>query len=117
MKVTDVQLVDLAVGPNWEVRYNALHNLAPADVPLVEGISSEDVWMLFSQDLVQIYHRGTRELIDVGWYPDHNPDGLFRLIALDPTTGENNYDWQNPRLEFETRDLSHLLYQISTLTR
>ena len=32
--------------------------------------------------------------IDLGWYPDGDPDGSYRLVAI------LNDDWENPPVQF-----------------
>lgn len=41
--------------------------------------------------------------IDLGWYPDREPTGNFRLVAL------LNDNWQSPLLEFSSRSKQEII--------
>jgi len=83
---------------------------------------NDNVWALyFIQDLLHFKHREDGRLLDVGWYPDSEPNGAYRMVLLTPLSETNDdgswrYDWRNPILEFKTRSLNELKSQIERLT-
>ena len=59
----------------------------------LRGLRLEDL----SEDLIQL--RSGRFIIDVGWYPEANPRGIFVCKIV------KDEDWQLPMYEFSTNDL------------
>lgn len=53
------------------------------------------------EDLIQIeYENGY--LIDLGWYPEYNPNGKFIVQVI------KNYDWEKPIYKEQGRDKKQL---------
>lgn len=53
------------------------------------------------EDLIQIeYENGY--LIDLGWYPEYNPNGKFIVQVI------KNYDWEKPIYKEQSRDKKKL---------
>lgn len=96
-------LQPLRIPPGWEFVLNKLENLEP------ETLTKDDRRWLFSfvEDILYLYSKPKQKRnkktieqtigIDLGWYPDGQPDGHFRLIAI-----LDNH-WENPLLEFTSR--------------
>jgi len=55
----------------------------------------------FKQDLLQIVFND-RYLVDVGWYPDFNEQGHFRLVVI------QGIDWDNPLMKETCRNYYEL---------
>ncbi len=112
MRKLSFEIVDIEVGPGWKLTYNTLFNLDPESNDLTpEELEHYSLGML-TQDLVQI--ESNFGLIDVGWYPDSELDGCFRLRVL-KKEGES-FDWQNPISSFETRSLEELIDEMLRIT-
>lgn len=60
----------------------------------------EQKWY-FKEDLIQIEFNN-KYLIDIGWYPELNPDGFFLISVI------KNYDWDNPSFEKKCKDIETL---------
>lgn len=60
----------------------------------------------FTEDILQITHRHKDIIIDLGWYPDMDPKGNFRLVLI------KDKDWQNPIETFETRGVEEVRNKI-----
>lgn len=71
------------------------------DFDIDENIPFEDQWYMYKEDILQIRY-GDRFILDVGWYPESNPEGHFAVRAI----LEN--DWMNPISKIECRTLSEL---------
>ena len=56
---------------------------------------------LLKEDLIQVSYINNY-ILDLGWYPEFDTNGLFRLVIID------NHDWGNPIIKKECRDLSVL---------
>ena len=52
------------------------------------------LWEL-RQDLIQVEYKNRNLIIDVGWYPDFNPEGQFVIQVI------KNQDWEQPVLRRE----------------
>lgn len=113
MRKLSFDIVDIEVGPGWKVTYNTLFNLDPESNDLTQEEFEHYSLGMFTQNLVQI--ESDWGLIDVGWYPDSDLEGSFRLRAL-KRLGES-YDWQTPIKWFETRSLMGVWEKIMSLTK
>jgi hypothetical protein len=122
MHVNQIQKVSLPESHVWEITYDELYNIAPEDVPNIEGVMDQSViWhQFFSQDLLQMKNSAKGLFIDVGWYPHADPTGFFRLLMLkySPSSlGEEHesYHWDEPIEDFQTRNLLDLARKIESL--
>ena len=61
-------LLRLRVPTGWRVNYNDFREIAPAGDR--DGLK---------EDLFQAYHANTNRLLDLGWYPNGDPSGGFRI--------------------------------------
>src|SRR4051794_4520915 len=75
--------VRLTLTSGWEVKHNRLMDVEPADADDIVH-PQVDVWELFfGQDLFWAVHQANKRLIDVGWYPDADRNGQYRLIVAE----------------------------------
>ena len=75
--------------------WNKLESLEPEDCK-----EDDAAWQFtFVQDILYMRKRSGDQMVhlDLGWYPDGDPDGAYRLVAI------LNDDWENPILEFMSR--------------
>lgn len=79
--------------------------IAYNDFDIDEKIPFQDQKYSFKEDILQIEF-GDHFLLDVGWYPEMNPEGYFVVYAI------QDYDWQNPLYEEECRTLQELKHTI-----
>lgn len=96
-------LQPLRIPPGWTFVFNKLQDLEP------DSIERQDkIWLFaFTQDIMYLYavvrkkrdHQVEEQKIsiDLGWYPDGEPDGQFRMQAL------LNDNWEAPLMEFASR--------------
>ncbi len=66
-----------------------------AEIPLEEQIFS------LQEDMIQIAF-GDRFTLDVGWYPEMNPEGQFSVVAI------IDEDWENLLSKINCRTLAEL---------
>lgn len=64
-------------------------------------ISFDKQVFLFKEDLFQVTY-GDKYLIDVGWYPEIEKNGLFQIVIV------KNYDWDNPFFFKKTKNFKEL---------
>lgn len=93
-------LQPLAPPAPWRVTSHSLRALEPGTLAV-----SDEWWGWFTEDLLQLAHPAGVTL-DVGWFPDGDPTGTFRLTVVRGT------DWAHPLHTSETRSLSGLLAEI-----
>ncbi len=96
-------LQPLRIPSGWTIMINKLEDIEP------EELSPEDkIWLYaYTEDILYMYTNMSRKknkeletqtlVIDLGWYPDSDPKGTFRLLAI------LNDNWENPLLEFSSR--------------
>jgi hypothetical protein len=96
MNHDDIPLVPLRVPGSWLIQHNQLREVDPETVAANDPRAE-----LLLEDLLQASRDDL--LIDVGWYPDGNPSGRYRLLVL------ADLDWHRPLVERETRNLRELV--------
>lgn len=94
-------LQPLRIQSGWSFLYNKLTDLEP------DSISEDDPAWLFTlvQDILYMRKENRKQTvaIDLGWYPDGDPHGTYRLVAV------LNDDFQNPILEFTSRSTQEIV--------
>lgn len=107
--ITYLNLQPLRIPPNWTMKLNKLEDIDP------ETLSPEDeTWLFaFNEDIIYLESKITRErnnqteeqklTVDLGWYPDGEPDGNFLLQAV------LNEDWLDPLMKFSSRNKDEIV--------
>jgi len=100
-----IKLQPLRIPSSWEIEYNSFSELDP------ENIRKEDkrTWVNFTEDLLQTKHKRYNVLIDLGWYPEADPEGCFGIDVI------KDMDWENPLETFESRSKSEVVDKIEEL--
>lgn len=118
-----LQLATIRIGSGWQIAYHRLLRLSPDRAEEVDtNVPGVSIWHLhFNEDLLQIINPDRGLLVDVGWYPDSDPAGAFRLVIVRRRTGSEDparppYDWRNPLFEFRTRSVENLVAEIEKHT-
>lgn len=104
-----LSLQPLRIPPNWTIKLNKLKDIDP------ETLAPEDEnWLFaFNEDIIymesQITRKRDRQIeeqklgIDLGWYPDGEPEGSFLLQAV------LNEDWVDPLIKFSSRSKDEIV--------
>lgn len=104
-----LNLQPLRIPANWTIKLNKLTDIDP------ETLAPEDEnWLFaFNEDIIymesQISRKRDRQLeeqklgIDLGWYPDGEPEGSFLLQAV------LNEDWVDPLMKFSSRSKDEIV--------
>lgn len=124
MHINDLERATIEARRGWEVTYHELYNLSPEVANAIEGCPDGfSIWHShFSQDLLQMKNGEKGLLLDVGWYPHSDPSGSFGLALIgftpaDEPGQEEEYHWDRPLLEYQSRDLASLLDKISQIVK
>ncbi|MBR4083771.1 MAG: hypothetical protein IKK33_05760 [Lachnospiraceae bacterium] len=102
-------LQPLRIPPGWTIVINKLENIEPEELDV-----DDERWLgAFTEDILYMHTKQKRKrnkqieeqtlAIDLGWYPDSEPTGNFRLVAL------LNDNWQSPLLEFSSRSKQEII--------
>ena len=102
-------LQPLRIPANWTILQHKLMNIEPEKLN-----KNDDKWLtMFVEDILQIERHLKRKInkkveqqkliIDLGWYPDSEPSGNFRLVAI------LNNNWEFPLLQFTSRSKKEIL--------
>ncbi|MDI5789549.1 hypothetical protein PO124_17220 [Bacillus licheniformis] len=62
----------LRIPQGWTVSYNKLIDIDPDQLE-----EDSDDWFNFTSSLLQLEHKESRLILDVGWYVDIEPSGTF----------------------------------------
>ncbi len=97
------QLKPFRLAPHWKIMWNKLEDIEPAEVS-----PNDEAWLFtFVEDMTYIVTESIQKengktmkrtlAVDLGWYPEGNPKGCYKLVAI----LDNN--WNQPILEMKTR--------------
>lgn len=104
-----LSLQPLRIPPNWTMKLNKLSDIDP------QSLAPEDrTWLFaFNEDIISMESVITRRqnkqieeqklIIDLGWYPDGEPEGSFLLQAV------LNEDWVDPLMKFSSRSKDEIV--------
>jgi hypothetical protein len=121
MHVDEVNKVDVRPGPGWSVVHNMLYRLPPELASSVEGLPKGfTAWNLyFLEDLLHVVNPEKGRILDVGWFPDSDPSGSFRLVLIKywPATRFDDAVclWDEPIVDISTRSVETLVAEINKL--
>ena len=94
--------MNVPIGSGWKIIWNWMPDIDPS------LLSSDDKrWLQFTEDLLYIQSADGRYMIDVGWYPEMNPSGIFGLYVI-----ENN-DWANPVESVSDRNMEKIIARVT----
>ena len=93
---------------DWVVRWNEFYAIDPATASSISGFRNDGgytVWdCYFSGDLAQVENCRAGRMIDLGWEPQKDPNGMYVARLLKEVVGEPGiYDWDHPLEAIETR--------------
>ena len=109
INIEDIPLQPLRISEGWTVKHNRFYELEPKGELKIAGVTNDDGWLLFDQDLLQMEHSKRKVFLDLGWYPDEDPNGRFRVALI------RDDDWENPLLRYETKDKTEIVEVINNI--
>ena len=71
----ELELVPLSVSMGWKVDANHFYQINIDEL-------EEGKWYPFVEDILMMTNENYRLTIDLGWYPEGEEDGCFRLLLL-----------------------------------
>ncbi len=111
LHVDDLALQPLRIPAGWTVSQHEFFELSPGEDVQVEGVLGGSAWELFVEDMLQISHAKHEYTLDLGWYPDSDPGGQFRVRLI------HRQDWEHPHMLFESTDRDAAVAAIETALR
>ena len=107
--ITYLNLQPLRIPPHWTMELNKLEEIDPETLP-----PEDNNWLFaFNEDILYMYSEINRKRneqtevqklgIDLGWYPDGDPEGNFVLQAV------LNDDWNDPLMKFSSRSKDEIV--------
>lgn len=118
VKTPGLEKASIKTSGAWKILHHRFFQVSPEDADKMEiEEKGWTVWNLcFLEDLLQVVNSSAGLLLDVGWYPDSDPSGTYRLqlvrVHEEGKEGHASYDWHNPVVDFRTRCLDELLAEI-----
>lgn len=101
-----IKLQPLRISTGWNISYNKFLEVEPNDLK-----EDNDIWMHFTQDILQIKYtfKKINLMIDLGWYPETEFNGTFRLEVI------KDKEWDNPLETFESRSKKEIVEKIEKI--
>lgn len=78
------------------------------DFDIDEDIAFQKQENSYKEDILQIEF-GSRYILDVGWYPEANPEGYFWVRGIE------DCNWQEPLISIQCRSLHQLKEEIEKI--
>ncbi|WP_165250579.1 hypothetical protein [Paludisphaera soli] len=106
-------LQPLRIPTGWEIQWNMF-------LDTESGFEADDHASIgFGEDLLQLVHGRNSVLIDLGWYPDGDPHGTFRLLAIrkSPDDTKMSVSWANPLKMLESRSKAEIVQAVEDWLR
>lgn len=93
-------LQPLRIPSGWQIAYNQFFDVEPDSA--TEACSES--WWHFNEDMLQLTNVQRGLLLDLGWYPEHQPDECFRLVLIQFTSNEDDMiaAWNHPFAAYES---------------
>jgi len=125
----------LQIPSGWLVAQNHFMDVAPA-----ETLEGDRLDFPFVEDILQLRNDHLRMTLDLGWYPDGDPNGSFRLLLIQWDAPPNHSDmpkrsittkrngieytyalqpvllgdaWSDPLVDFSSTDQNEVVAQIN----
>ena len=97
-------LQPLRIPTGWKIAYNGFLEIEPTSLA-----ENDIVWIHFNQDMLQLKFERRELLVDLGWYPDADINGTFRLVVIKHT------EWEDPLEVFESRSKKEIVEKIEII--
>lgn len=94
----------LLVPAGWFVAYNTFIDIDPKNLNV-----DDERWISFTQDLLQLRHKRSNILLDLGWYPDGDSNGAYKIELI------KDDDWMNPIKSFNSNSKDEIVKMIELL--
>lgn len=100
------KLQPLRIPAGWEVVFNKFLEIDIEDCP-----ADNEIWIDFTEDITYLRRKSRKYNIgiDLGWYPDTDPQGAFHIMVI---LDEN---WEKPVMEYVTRNRKEVVKTIEDL--
>lgn len=109
----DFELQPLRIPGGWTVMWNEF-----LDVDITQFPPDEALWSNCTEDMFYIVKNSNSKssdtpeyAIDLGWYPEMEPDGAYILLVI------KNGDWDNPKERFRSQNKDEVAKKIEEFLR
>ena len=99
----DLQKFNIPKPIVWTVLYNNFFDIDP------QNIENDVLWNNFTKNLLQIKSQYKDLLLDLGWYPEMNPNGNYCIKLI-----ENN-NWEKPLLNIKSQNKNEIVKNIENI--
>ncbi|MCA0755646.1 hypothetical protein KP806_11325 [Paenibacillus sp. N4] len=96
------QIVSLKLTSDWVVKWNHFYEINTNEF-IDESFPCQ---MDLIEDIVYFINQSRNRMLDLGWYPEGNPKGKYRLVLIEMDEEEDKQieNWNNPLITFTSRD-------------
>jgi hypothetical protein len=97
-------LQPLNIPANWIITYNNFFDIDPLKLK-----HNDILWDNFIEDLLQLKNEHKNILLDLGWYPEMNPNGNYCMKLIQ----DNN--WEEPLMNINNKDKNKIIKIIENI--
>jgi hypothetical protein len=94
----------LMIFSGWTVTYNGFINIDPLNLD-----ANDSKWFSFTEDLLQLTHIRSDIIVDLGWYPEMNPNGEYKVSVV------KDKNWEEPIISFRSRNKDDIVMKIEKI--
>jgi hypothetical protein len=94
----------LNIPDDWIITYNNFFDIDPLKLE-----NNDILWDNFTEDLFQIKNEHKNILLDLGWYPEMNPNGNYCIKLIQ---GNN---WEEPLVNINNKDKNEIIKIIENI--
>ncbi|WP_013321363.1 hypothetical protein [Gloeothece verrucosa] len=106
----EIQLQQLQIPTGWNVVCHQFYDVEPDSSIFniqVKGLLNENIWELFIEDLLQLQNSQYNLILDLGWYPEGDPNGCYKLILI------QHQDWEAPLATYQSKKKDEIVNKIN----
>ncbi|CAM4525022.1 hypothetical protein FHS16_001104 [Paenibacillus endophyticus] len=96
------QLVSLKLPADWIIKWNQFY-----EINTNEFIDESFPFQIeLQEDIFLFINLSRNRMLDLGWYPEGNPKGKYRLVLIEMDVEQDKEieNWNNPLITFTARD-------------
>lgn len=118
-KAESIKLQPLRIPSGWKVITNSFYNIDPTwDIKIIncDGVNIYDLY--FTEDLFHAQQSNLGFAVDLGWYPDGDKNGKYRLLLIKVENGEeieDKFKWDCPIVDFESRSKQEIIEKLESV--
>lgn len=108
LDIKNIKLQQLRIPKGWQIIKNIFFDVNPTKELKIKGLSDDDGWILFEQELLFAIDEKSEWIIDMGWITEYDPEGEFSLSLV-----KKDYRISDPIIICQTKNKDEIVEAIN----